>query len=147
MYIQTFFVFSFRKNCKTQVTTTDSKIVANAVLANLETPHEDTLKKRPAGQFNSIYNYKTVLTFNPEKNPELTLSSSLLFYNTTYLSVFEIYSKLEHNQSNKNWSLFLTSTSWLFIILYASILSCIPVFEFVSLTVRSEKNKWASQIS
>ena len=50
MYIYTnFFVFSFRKNCKTQVTTTDSKIVANAVLANLETPHEDTLKKRPAG--------------------------------------------------------------------------------------------------
>ena len=74
MYVYTnFFVFSFRKNCKTQVTTTDSIIVANAVLANLETPHEDTFKKRPAGQFNSIYNYKTVLTFNPEKNPERVL--------------------------------------------------------------------------
>ena len=51
MYIQTFFVFSFRKNCKTQVITTDSKILANAVLANLETPtpppppREDTFQK------------------------------------------------------------------------------------------------------
>ena len=59
-------MFSFRKNGKTQVTTTDSKIVANAVLANLETPHEDTLKKRLAGHFNSIEIYKTVLTFNPD---------------------------------------------------------------------------------
>ena len=79
MYVYTnFFVFSFRKNCKIQVTTTDSKIVANAVLANLETPHEDTFKKHPAEQFNSNYNYKTVLTFNPEKNPEHVLSSEIV---------------------------------------------------------------------
>ena len=69
MYTQTFFVFSLRKNCKSQVITTDSKILANAVLANLETPREDTFQKMPSGAFNWIYTYKTVLTFNPEKNP------------------------------------------------------------------------------
>ena len=52
MYIQTFFVFSFLKICKTQVITTDSKILANAVLANLETPREDTFQKMPSGAYN-----------------------------------------------------------------------------------------------